>query len=48
MKIFIRIRLCLILVDNQITKIFAIQEMHMKLIKLKMKLKVLLLLSFVD
>ena len=48
MEIFIRIKLHLILVDNQIIQSFTMHEMNTKLVKSKMKLKVLLLLSFVD
>ena len=47
-KTFIRIKLYLILLDNQIIQSFKMQEMNMKLIKLNMKRKVLLLLGFVD
>lgn len=47
-KTFIRIKLYLILVDNQIIQSFTMQEMNMKLVKLNMKRKVLLLLGFVD
>ena len=45
---FIRMKLYLILVNNQIIQSFTMQEMSMRLIKFNMKQKVLLLLDFVD